>query len=370
MNGVYIHIPFCKSKCPYCDFHSQVCDDKLKAQYIQALVDEIKTLRRTKAFLPDGFTDVDTLYIGGGTPSVLKAEELESIVETAKSSFNISDNAEITIECNPGSHIEELIPTFKKCGVNRVSLGMQSAVDSERRILGRTADKQRVKNVIDLLKSNGIENISLDIMLGIPNQTKESLSSTLEFIKECNVPHVSAYILKIEEGTFFHTHSKRFEFPDDDQCCELYEYCYDYLADIGIKPYEISNFARNGYKSKHNLKYWTLENYLGIGAAAHSFVDGKRFFFKRDTLAFINGESAEFDCDGGDEKEYIMLRLRLREGLKLLELSSLYSPKACEKILKMAPLFQKHGLVDFDGETLSLTQKGALLSNSIIAELI
>ncbi len=370
MNGVYIHVPFCKSKCPYCDFHSQRCDDELKTQYTQAIIDEIKTLRRTKAFLPDGFTDVDTLYIGGGTPSVLKAEELESVIEAAKSSFKTSANAEITIECNPGSPIEALVPTLIKCGVNRVSLGMQSAVDSERRILGRSADRQRVKYVIDLLKSNGIENISLDIMLGIPDQTKESLTSTLEFIKECEVPHVSAYILKIEDGTFFHTHSERFNFPDDDKCCELYEYCCDYLEGIGLKRYEISNFAKAGYESRHNTKYWTLENYLGIGAAAHSFVDGKRFFFERDTLAFINGESAEFDCDGGDEKEYIMLRLRLREGLRLSELSNLYSSKACEKIFKKAPLLKNHGLVDFDGETLSLTQKGALLSNSIIAELI
>ncbi len=370
MNGVYIHIPFCKSKCPYCDFHSQRCDDKLKSQYIQALIDEIKTLRRTKAFLPSGFTDIDTLYIGGGTPSVLKSEELEAVITAAKSNFNVAEGAEITVECNPSSPIEELIPTFLKCGVNRISLGMQSAVDSERRLLGRSADRQRVKHVIDLLKSYGIENISLDIMLGIPNQTKESLTSTLEFIKECRVPHVSAYILKIEEGTFFHTHSKRFEFPDEDQCCELYEYCCEYLENIGLRRYEISNFAKEGYESRHNTKYWTLENYLGIGAAAHSFINGGRFFFKRDTLAFINGEKAEFDCDGGDEKEYIMLRLRLREGVKLSELSNLYSPQACEKILKKAPLFKKHGLVDFDGETLSLTNKGALLSNSIIAELI
>ena len=370
MNGVYLHIPFCKSKCPYCDFHSQRCDDDLRAQYTCALIDEIKTLRRTKAFLPEGFGAVDTLYIGGGTPSVLKGEELEAIITTAKNSFNVVKGAEITVECNPGSPIEDLIHTFKKCKVNRISLGMQSAVDEERRILGRNTDKQRIKHVIDLLKENDIKNISLDIMLGIPNQTKESLTHTLEFIKECNIPHVSAYILKIEEGTFFHTHSERFDFPDDDKCCELYEYCCEYLENIGLRHYEISNFASPGYESKHNTKYWTLENYLGLGPAAHSFVDGKRFYFSRDTMAFINGENAQFDCDGGDEKEYIMLRLRLQNGLKLSELSKLYSSEACEKIIKKVPLLQKHGLVSFDGETLSLTTNGALLSNSIIAELI
>ena len=370
MNGVYIHIPFCKSKCPYCDFHSQRCNDDLKAQYTLALIDEIKTLRRTKAFLPDGFSEVDTLYIGGGTPSVLKGEELKAIIQAAKGTFNIAESAEITVECNPSSPIETLIPTLLSCGVNRISLGMQSAVDEERRALGRSADRQRIKYVIDLLKANGIKNISLDIMLGIPNQTKESLHYTLDFVKECNIQHVSAYILKIEDGTFFHTHSDRFNFPDEDECCELYEYCCKYLENIGFNHYEISNFAVPGYESKHNTKYWTLENYLGLGPAAHSFVDGKRFYFKRDTLAFINGEAAQLDCEGGDEKEYIMLRLRLKEGLKLSELSRLYSPDACDKIIKKAPLMQKHGLVSFDGETLSLTTKGALLSNSIIVELI
>ena len=312
----------------------------------------------------------DTLYLGGGTPSVLTPQQLEKIILTAKGKFNIPDDSEITVECNPSSDIESLIPVFKSCGVNRISLGMQSAVDAERKLLGRISDRKRVKTVIDLLKANGIENISLDIMLGVPNQTKESLSETLDFIKKCNVKHISAYILKIEEGTFFDTHKERFSFPSDDEACDLYEHCSDYLESIGFSHYEISNFAIPGFESKHNTKYWTLEDYLGIGAAAHSFVNGKRFYFESDTQGFIDGNEAIFDCDGHTAEEYIMLRLRLKNGLNLSSLTSIYGEKYGQKIIKKAPFLAEKGLAKFDGKTFSLTRKGYLLSNSIISELI
>lgn len=370
MNGIYIHIPFCKSKCPYCDFHSGLCSNELRSAYVEAVTDEMKTLRRSREFVDEGFGEVDTLYIGGGTPSVLSESELSDILFTARKSFNITDDAEITVECNPGSPVEELIPCFKSCGVNRISLGMQSAVDKERRLLGRSSDKNRIRHIIKLLKENEINNISLDIMLGIPNQTKESLEETLKFIDECNIQHVSAYILKLEEGTFFHTHQDRFSFPTEDECCELYEQCCEYLEQHGFGQYEISNFAKPGFESRHNSKYWTLENYLGIGAAAHSFVDGKRFYFPRDTQGFIDGNPAVFDSLGNDKEEYIMLRLRMRDGLKLSELARLYGEDACKSIIKKAHVFKSQGLVNFDGEQLSLTRKGFLLSNSIISEFI
>ncbi len=369
MNGVYIHIPFCNSKCPYCDFYSYRCKEGERRRYVDALIDEIKTLRRVGEFAPMYF-NADTLYLGGGTPSVLRGEELERIVEAAKAKFNITDNAEITIECNPNSHIEDLIPYFKKCGINRVSLGMQSAVDTERRALGRQSGKKRIAEVINLLKDNAIDNISLDIMLGIPSQTEESLKETLDFVIGCDVKHVSAYILKIEEGTFFDTHRERYLFPDENEVCDLYNLCAEVLENAGFTHYEISNFAIEGYESRHNTKYWELENYLGIGAAAHSFVDGKRFYFESDTEGFINGNKVISDGVGGDCDEYIMLKLRLKKGLDIDGLISLYGEASAEKITKKAPLFKEQGLVNFDGKHLSLTQKGFLLSNSIIAELI
>ncbi len=369
MNGIYIHIPFCNSKCPYCDFYSYRCKEDEQKRYVDALIDEIRTLRRVGELAPECL-NADTLYLGGGTPSVLKGEDLERIIESAKEKFNIKKDAEITIECNPHSNIEALIPYFKKCGVNRISLGMQSAVDAERRALGRQSDQKRIEEVIKLLKDNGINNISLDIMLGIPSQTNESLTQTLDFAINCKVKHISAYILKIEDGTFFDTHRERYLFPDENEVCDLYNLCSDTLENAGFSHYEISNFAIPSYESRHNTKYWELENYLGLGAAAHSFVDGKRFYFESDTEGFINGNKVIFDGYGGDCEEYIMLKLRLKKGLNIEELISLYGEAPARKILKKAPLFKEQGLIHFDGKNLSLTKKGFLLSNSIISEFI
>lgn len=370
MNGVYIHIPFCKSRCPYCDFYSARCNDDLKERYVDALIEEIKTLRRCGTITNGRLRNVDTLYLGGGTPSVLTGEQIASVVNTAKESFTITQNCEITIECNPNSNMEELIPYFKRCGINRVSLGMQSAVDSERRSLGRSADRERILQVINLLKRNSINNISLDIMLGIPEQTSHSLSSTLEFVKSCDIPHISAYILKIEEGTFFDKHRERYNFPDEDACCDLYEQCSDFLTRNGYTHYEISNFAKPGQESRHNTKYWLLDDYLGIGAAAHSFVDDKRFYFPDDIEGFINGNAPVIDGTGGDRDEYIMLRLRLRDGFSIGELCEKYGKSSADTITKKAPLLKEQGLIKYDGKNIALTEKGFLLSNSIINELL
>lgn len=369
MNGVYIHIPFCKSKCPYCDFYSYRCSNEQREQYVAAIIDEISNGKRTAEFLKKPFI-ADTLYLGGGTPSVLTGEQLYNVIDIAKRKYRLPLDAEITVECNPGSDIESIIPYLKKAGVNRISLGMQSTVTAERQQLGRSADKKRIRSVINLLKENGINNISLDVMLGIPSQTTESLEETLQFAVECKVQHVSAYILKIEEGTFFHKNISRYDFPDENAICELYYQCCDFLENHGYSHYEISNFALPGFESRHNTKYWKLENYLGIGAAAHSYVDGKRFYFESSSEDFIKGCKAIYDGDGGDYEEYIMLRLRLKSGLSLTELSRLYGKNHTERIIKKAPLFKEQGLINFDGENLSLTQKGFLLSNSIIAELI
>ena len=203
MSGVYIHIPFCRSKCPYCDFYSYRCNNEETSLYVEALLNEINTLERVSDFVKEPFK-ADTLYLGGGTPSVLSGEALFKIITTAKERFSVSENAEITVECNPNSDIEGILPYLLKAGVNRISLGLQSAVDKERKALGRQSDKKRITEVVELLKANGIQNISLDVMLGIPYQTEESLKETLSFVIESGVPHISAYMLKIEEGTHFY----------------------------------------------------------------------------------------------------------------------------------------------------------------------
>ena len=369
MSGVYIHIPFCISKCPYCDFYSYRCSAEKRREYIDALLNEITTLRRCGKYINSHFK-ADTLYLGGGTPSVLTGEELEEIIITTKKHFLIDENAEITVECNPSSDIESILPFLKRAGVNRISLGMQSAVDKERRTLGRKADKERISQVIALLREYGITNISLDIMLGIPHQTKESLNETLDFIIEAGVPHVSAYILKIEDGTHFHKSREKYVFPDEDIVCDFYEECSRKLKNADFEHYEISNFAKPGYESKHNTKYWQLEDYLGLGPGAHSFIDGQRFFFESDTQSFIDCKEPVFDGNGGDAEEYIMLSMRLQTGINLLCLSELHGEAYAKRIIKKAPLLKEKGLINYDDNTISLTEKGMLLSNSIITEFI
>ncbi len=369
MSGIYIHIPFCKSKCPYCDFYSYRCKSEEMSLYVEALLNEINTLSRVAEFVEKPFK-ADTLYLGGGTPSVLSGEDIYRIITTTKNKFEISDNAEITVECNPNSDIEGILPYLLKAGGNRISLGLQSAVDKERKTLGRLSDKKRVKEVISLLKANGITNISVDVMLGIPHQTTTSLKETLDFVIESGVPHISAYMLKIEEGTHFYKNYHKYDFPDEEKTIEFYNQCADALEEAGFKHYEISNFSKEGFESRHNTKYWELENYLGIGPGAHSYIDGKRFYFEGDTQGFINGEKAVFDYLGGDAEEYIMLKLRLKKGIRLPELTELYGEKASEKIKEKAPFLKEQGLINFDGEELSLTRKGYLLSNSVICEFI
>ncbi len=369
MAGVYIHIPFCKSKCPYCDFYSYPCSEDQKEAYVNALIDEITTFKRVKEFIKEPFK-ADSIYLGGGTPSCLSGEALFKIIDTTKKRFGVDENAEITVECNPGSDIENILPFLVKAGVNRISLGMQSAVNTERKVLGRIADKNRIKNVIALLKKHGITNISLDIMLGIPYQTADSLKETLEFAIRCEVTHISAYILKLEKNTHFYRAKDKYIFPDDDTCCDFYLQCCKFLKEQGFEHYEISNFAKKGFESRHNTKYWILEDYLGLGPGAHSFVGGKRFYFESNTLNFIKEVPAVFDSLGGDVEEYIMLFLRLKDGLSLTDISDIYGKKAAEKIRKKASLFKEKGLVNFNGKEISLTEQGMLLSNSIIAEFI
>ena len=369
MSGVYIHIPFCKSKCPYCDFYSYRCKGEAASLYVKALLDEINSLARVEEFVKAPFK-ADTLYLGGGTPSVLTGEELYNIITTARKRFFVDDNAEITVECNPNSDIEEILPYLKKAGVNRISLGMQSAIDKERKALGRQSDKTRIKNVVNLLKKNGITNISLDVMLGIPYQTSESLTETLDFVIECGVPHVSAYMLKIEEDTHFYKNQSKYDFPDEDATTELYNQCALTLENAGFTHYEISNFARTGFESRHNTKYWLLEDYLGIGPGAHSYINGKRFYFDGDTQGFINGEKVIFDADGGDCEEYIMLKLRLKTGLDLAEAERHFGTEPLKKLKQKAPALKEQGLINYDGKRLALTRKGYLLSNYVICELI
>lgn len=340
-SGLYFHIPFCKSKCPYCDFYSVKFDEASAQQYVQEICDEIKQYQGI----------FDTVYFGGGTPSILPPELIGKILDCARTQFEISDDAEITVECNPSKDLSEDFKKYASYGVNRISVGMQSAVDSERFALGRAAGRNEVERTINYARQSGIENISLDLMLGTPKQTIESLDYSFDFIKSVGVPHVSAYMLKIEEGTKFFQMRDRLVLPDDDTVGEMYLKTVDTLASFGIKQYEISNFAVPGFESRHNTKYWTLTPYLGIGKSAHSFWGGKRFFYDIEWNKIDDGT-------GGDKEEQIMLGLRLAKGID----KSLVDRDFAE--------FVKMGYVADLGERIALTPKGMLVSNTIINYII
>ena len=370
MKGLYIHIPFCRSKCPYCDFYSCLHKNADVDGYVDAVINEIANGTRTKEFTKNTDLAFDTIYFGGGTPSVIGAERLNAIINAARKHYKISADAEITVECNPSTVDDEFFRKLSESGVNRISLGMQSAVDNERRKLGRNADKTKIESVIKSAEKYGISNISLDVMLGVPDQTIHSIDETIDFCTGMNVPHVSAYMLSIEEGTVFDKRQDTLNLPDEDTVCEMYEYVSKKLRQNGFVHYEISNFAKKGYESRHNTKYWNCEEYLGIGPSAHSFVDGKRFYFERDIDAFIQGRNAVYDADGGDCEEYIMLKLRLSDGIEFDEYKKRFGTNFPAEIIKKAGKFSTQGLVTITDTSLSLTTDGFLISNYIISELI
>ena len=349
--GIYIHIPFCRSKCPYGDFFSLVKTDTAET-YIEAVN------RRLKEYQTDEYM-ADTLYIGGGTPSVLTGEQVASMIETVKTHYGTP--AEITVECNPSDVDETFLRRIYDAGANRLSFGMQSAVDAERRALGRRADRAQVEKAVRLAANIGFSNISLDLMLGIPHQTAESLHESICFCASLPVQHISAYILKIEEGTYFGKHRDVLTLPDEDTTADLYLQAIEELEAAGFKQYEISNFAKPGFESRHNLKYWHLEEYLGVGAAAHSFVGGRRFFYERDIAGFLAGAKPIDDGAGGDREEAIMLALRLTEGVE----TALLSGNARQKL----PFLIERGYVTEHGGRVSFTPQGFLISNTLIAEL-
>ena len=370
--GIYIHVPFCRSKCPYCDFYSQLKKEKA-GEYISSLINEIKTLGRMSDFVSDEVKQktVDTIYFGGGTPSVLEGAQISAVLDAIRQEFTVSEMAEITVECNPsGEKFEEFILCCKKAGVNRISLGMQSAVDSERKKLGRKADREEIRKKVEFIKSAGITDISIDVMLGVPGQTMESLDETLDFVKNMDVPHISAYILKIEEGTPFYKLQNKLSLADEDTVSDMYLHMCSVFEAAGFVHYEISNFCKPSSESAHNTKYWEDKEYLGFGPAAHSFYDKKRFYFESDLDKFICGEKAVFDSEGGDCEEYFMLRLRLKKGVSLREMKEKFSFEPDKNFHKSISRFVENGLCRFDGEVLSLTDKGMLLSNAIITTLI
>ena len=351
--GLYIHVPFCLSKCPYCDFYSIKYDKETADGYANAVIRNIQ-------YYGGQF---DTVYFGGGTPFLLW-EKICEILNFA----DITEDAEITVEVNPCTVDAERLSALRKAGVNRISFGVQSLNDHELRVLGRRHDASTAVNAVKIARGQGFENISADIMLGTPEQTRESVTRTIQQLSMLPVTHISAYMLKIEENTPFA--KARLELPNEDEVCSIYLEATELLGNLGFIQYEISNYARDGFPCRHNLKYWNCEEYLGIGPAAHSYYNGKRFFVERDLNAFISGKHQQTvieDSNPGSHEEYAMLRLRLTEGLKLSEYEALGGDaKAVKRLLKTIP----GEYVSINGDIVSLTPKGFLVSNTIIGRLL
>lgn len=365
--GLYIHIPFCVRKCAYCDFYSMPLDSTIAERYVNKILNE---LVRWGGIL--GCPPADTLYFGGGTPSLLKARQIEAIIDKSKQLFSLK-NAEITMEVNPAEDLKEYLFEVSKAGVNRLSIGLQSANENELRMLSRRHTAKDVITCVNDSKAAGIDNISLDIMLGIPGQTKESLKNTVDFVLEREPQHISAYLLSLEKGTELYKNKALLDIPNDDEAGELYLYTSELLKKAGYERYEISNFAKNSKISKHNTKYWLGDDYLGLGPAAHSFINGKRFYYNRDINAYLTAPEEIPDGEGGTAEERLMLKLRLNSGLSLKEFAKefpkLLTPNKINRLAKKAELLAKSGFVTFNSDVISLTDKGALVSNSIITSL-
>ncbi len=279
--GIYISVPFCRTKCTYCNFASGVFSRPMFTKYVDRLCADIANADRTAEEMGAEFERrADSIYLGGGTPSVLAPEDLVRVFEAVRQKFEVTPDAEVTVECAPGTLNAEMIDTLLRCGVNRVSLGVQSFVDEETRSVGRLHTRDVTLDDIARLRVVGISNINVDLISGLPHQTWESWESSLDEVITTGVPHCSVYMLEIDDdsrlgreliagGTRYHAHFV----PDEELTADLYVRAIERLSGAGIQQYEISNFARNGWESRHNLKYWTRQPYMGFGVDAHSMLD-------------------------------------------------------------------------------------------------
>ena len=367
--GIYIHIPFCTKKCPYCDFysvkpgHKYENGENLIDNFTEALCKEIQN--KSKIFK----NSVDTIYFGGGTPSLAGIKNINKILNAVYKFFNVL-NPEVTIELNPSCHKSLNFLELKETGINRLSIGMQSINGNELLNLGRAHTPFDVNKALFNAKNAGFENISLDVMIATPNQKEKDLLNTLEFCSKNSVSHISVYILKIEKTTRFFKIKNFLSLPNEESTADLYLAADKFLTSKGYKHYEISNFCKNGMESKHNLKYWNSDEYLGFGPSAHSFINGERFFYPRDIKKFIEKPHIILDGEGGGREEYCMLRLRLFEGLKESEYKKRFGEYIPSVFYKRAQKYVNCGLVNISKEGIALTAKGFLLSNLLIPRIL
>ena len=373
--GIYVHIPFCIRKCNYCDFCSFPSGDEEKSAYVSALTKNIHELS-------DKFSDriVDSIFFGGGTPTCLNADQLCSILETIKCHYNVDPDAEITTECNPATADYTYMASLKSGGFNRLSLGVQSANDNELKLLGRLHNFSDFEKTYNSAIRSGFSNINLDIMFGIPDQTEASFENTLRKIISLSPTHISAYSLKIEPNTRFYKERASLTLPGEDSEYNMYKQAYDILGQNGYGHYEISNYAMAGFESKHNLKYWNCDDYIGFGISAHSCIGRNRYSTISSIDAYIGSilQNNYSDIYSLEEslspesfsEEYIMMRMRLRDGLSKDEYYQKFSHPLNKKYIDRMSRFIKSGHIINSDNRYCFSLDGMYISNYILSEIL
>lgn len=371
--GIYIHMPFCIKKCLYCNFYSLFKSKDDIDNYCQKIVETIGQY-------PYEHKIVDTIYFGGGTPILAGEKNIEKILNAINKRFTLL-NPEITLEANPAYTLDKKLPLYKDIGINRISFGVQSLDDNQLKTLGRSHSAKEAVSTLNSAVSCGFNSVSADIMLGIPNDNIKRIDYFIKTMSDLGVDHISAYMLKIEKVTPFYKMNMGKYCANDDELSDIYEYTVKSLEQKDYHQYEISNFAKDGHQSRHNTKYWELDDYIGIGASAHSFINNKRYSFSPDIEKFMSYknpfENMNFEGNGGDFTDFLMLGLRLTKGISLGQAKNLYPNEDYIKILNRAKNLDKIGLINIspcklfkDEVNISLTTKGFLLSNSVISNLI
>lgn len=368
--GIYVHIPFCRQKCNYCDFYSVKWDKQSEDRYVNAVIKEIESYKQLNLQYI-----VDTIYFGGGTPTIIQPSNISRIIQTIKGIFTVAATSEISIEANPNTLTAENLTIYKDSGINRLSIGVQSLNDDILKNIGRIHDSNQALEAIELARSLGFENINADVMFNIPNQTVKDIVYALTQLAEKKVKHISFYSLKLEKGTPMYQMEKNntITMIDEEEERKMYYAGREEMKKYNLIQYEISNFAVQGYECKHNLKYWHQNEYIGIGTAAHSFLDRKRYSnisdiniycqntdkcdFNRTTLEIMDNDALMF--------EYIMLNLRLTEGLNINKFNQIFLTDFNNYYKEEINYLIQNKLLVYENSSIKLTEKGMDISNYV-----
>lgn len=374
--GIYIHIPFCKQKCFYCDFCSFANKNEMQGKYVETVINEIKNITHKEKYT------VTTIYLGGGTPSILNPDYIKNILQEIKSSFEILDDAEITIEINPGTVNEEKLKKYKEYGINRLSIGLQSANDKILKKIGRIHDYKQFEETFFYARKCGFKNINVDLMIGLPTQAVEDVKQTLEKIIQKNPEHMSVYSLIIEEGTIIEKliNENKLQLPDEETERIMYWTVVNELKENGYNQYEISNFSKKTYESKHNTNCWKQKQYIGLGTSAHSYLNKKRYSNTNNIEEYIkniqesniskNITIHEEQTEESTMNEYMLLGLRMIQGININEFKQKFKIDPTIKYKEILEKLQKENLIQISKTSIKLTKQGIDFGNIVWEEFI